>query len=148
MNVFLQLGDGCGPAVGVLIHHLAVKVPEKADFRHKASSAIVDLALGLPTGFSQTVRWFVRFGHNEKSAHRLFALEVMGKLMQESAADDKDNANDAPTDAVTGGAGPRLRTRLSIEAVCLHSRLSLFSNLLIFRVERFGLAAVHVHPEN
>ena len=55
-----------------MIQHLALKVPEKADYRHNASDAIVELALRLPkaSAFSKIVHWFVQLAHNEKSAHR------------------------------------------------------------------------------
>ena len=55
-----------------MIQHLALKVPEKAEYRHNASDAIVELALRLPkaSAFSKIVHWFVQLVHNEKSAHR------------------------------------------------------------------------------
>ena len=54
----LQIGGPCYDAVEILIHHLAVKVPDKAEFRQKASSAIVELTLGLPQEyFSRIVRY-------------------------------------------------------------------------------------------
>ena len=46
----------------ILIHHLAFKVPDKAEFRQKASSAIVELTLGLPQEyFSRIVRYSVLY---------------------------------------------------------------------------------------
>ena len=60
-------------------------MPDRAEFRHKAASAIVTLTLRLPSdNFSRVVRWFFSFAHNEKSAHRLFAIEVMGRLLNEN----------------------------------------------------------------
>ena len=54
---YSQIGDPCYHAVEILVHHLAVKVPDKAEFRQKASSAIVELTLGLPQEyFSRLVR--------------------------------------------------------------------------------------------
>ena len=97
---FLMVGGGqpvC-KAVCVLVQHMAVKVPDKAEFRREAAEAIVNLMQALPRDmFSSTVRWFVRlvviiqhlifmtlllrYAHSEKSSNRLFSLEVVGRLM-------------------------------------------------------------------
>ena len=60
---FLMVGGGQAVcrAVGVLVQHMAVKVPDKAEFRREAAEAIVSLMGALPRDlFSNTVRWFVR----------------------------------------------------------------------------------------
>ena len=94
MTLF-KVGNNCGDAVEIMIQHLAVKVPEKAEFRHKASAAIVALILGLDQdAFTRTVHWFFKFGHNEKSSHRLFAIEVMGKLLNENERENKAQNSD------------------------------------------------------
>ena len=83
------LGDGSHDPVEVLIQHVALRVPERAEFRHKASLAIVDLMHRLPTHVTRRiVHWFFRWAHAEKVAHRQFALEVMGKLLLEGEKDD------------------------------------------------------------
>ena len=60
---FLMMGGGealCR-SVAVLLQHMAVKVPDKAEFRREAAEAIVTLMGALPGDmFSSTVRWFVR----------------------------------------------------------------------------------------
>ena len=67
-----------------MVQHLALKVPEKADYRKNASSAIHILLLGLPMShYSKLVKWFFILAHNEKSAHRQFAIELMGRLLSE-----------------------------------------------------------------
>ena len=60
---FLMVGGGQAVcrAVGVLVQHMAVKVPDKAEFRREAAEAIVSLMGALPRDlFTSTVRWFVR----------------------------------------------------------------------------------------
>lgn len=80
-----KVGDDSYPAVQVLIQHLALKVPERAEFRQKASGAIITMLLGLPHGFfTKTVYWFFRLAHTDKSAHRQFAIEVIGRLLAEN----------------------------------------------------------------
>merc|ERR1719500_2150186 len=93
------LGDGSHDAVEVLIQHVALRVPERAEFRHKASLAIVDLMHRLPTHVTRRiVHWFFKWAHAEKVAHRQFALEVMGKLLLEGekqeGGDDDDRRED------------------------------------------------------
>ena len=60
---FLMVGGGealC-KSVAVLVQHMAVKVPDKAEFRREAAEAIVSLLGALPGDlFSSSVRWFVR----------------------------------------------------------------------------------------
>ena len=45
----------------VLVQHMAIKVPDKAEFRREAAEAIDSLTGALTRDlFSSTVRWFVR----------------------------------------------------------------------------------------
>jgi hypothetical protein len=84
------LGETTHSAVEVLIQHIALRVPERAEFRSKASSAVVDLIRGLPSAFSKrVVHWLFRWAHNEKVAHRQFALEVMGRLLLEDEEEEE-----------------------------------------------------------
>ena len=56
-----QLGECSHSAVEVLIQHCALRVPERAEFRHRASLAIVELMRGLPTNVTRRiVHWFFR----------------------------------------------------------------------------------------
>lgn len=84
-HLMVKIGDESHEAVQILIQHIAMKVPERAEYRHGATSAIITLMTGLPDGYySITANWFFRLAHVEKSANRLFALEVMGKLLAEN----------------------------------------------------------------
>lgn len=75
---FFQVGDASHDATEVLIQHLSLQVPERAEYRHKASRAIVDIMRGLPGPvFRRVVRWLFCWAHNEKVAHRQFAVEVL-----------------------------------------------------------------------
>ena len=59
----LMLGGGAPVcrAVSVLVQHLAVRVPDKAEFRREAAEAIVTLMSALPRDMNtSSVRWFVR----------------------------------------------------------------------------------------
>ena len=60
----LMMGGGrpvC-EAVAVLVQHLSVRVPDKAEFRREAAEAIVTLMSGLPSDlYTASVRWFVRY---------------------------------------------------------------------------------------
>ena len=79
----------------ILLTQLALRVPERAEYRLKASLAIVDLMRGLSGAlFNRVVRWFFMWAHSEKVSHRQFAIEVMGRLMQESEREDVDGGDD------------------------------------------------------
>ena len=84
-HIMASVGEPSNEAVTIMIQHLAMKVPDKAEFRQKASNAIITLLIGLPSGdYTKMVRWFFMLAHNEKSAQRIFALEVMGRLLAEN----------------------------------------------------------------
>ena len=54
-------GEAVSKAVTVLVQHLAVRVPDKADFRREAADAIVTLLSALPdTMLTSCVEWFTR----------------------------------------------------------------------------------------
>lgn len=47
-HLMVTVSDDAYDAVEILIHHLAMKVPDKAEYRHRASAAINILMMGLP----------------------------------------------------------------------------------------------------
>ena len=54
-------GQAVCRAVGVGVHHMAAKVPDKVEFRREAEEAIVSLMGAMPKDlFSSTMRWFIR----------------------------------------------------------------------------------------
>ena len=54
-------GEAVCRAVTILVQHLAVRVPDKADFRREAADAIVTLLSALPDAMlSSCVEWFTR----------------------------------------------------------------------------------------
>eukprot|EP00095_Tigriopus_kingsejongensis_P003824 maker-scaffold2482_size15237-snap-gene-0.3 protein:Tk03824 transcript:maker-scaffold2482_size15237-snap-gene-0.3-mRNA-1 annotation:"condensin-2 complex subunit d3" len=81
-----RMGEETHSPLEVLVQHMALQVPDKAEFRSKTSHAIVSLMRELPSGqvFNRMVRWFFAWAHSEKVAHRQFSLEVMGRLIQEN----------------------------------------------------------------
>ena len=84
-HLMVKVGEDSCEGIKILIQHLAMKVPERAEYRHKACDAIIILLLGLPHSvYTSTITWFFRLVHVEKSANRLFALEIMGKLLAEN----------------------------------------------------------------
>ena len=54
-------GEPICRAVTILVQHLAVRVPDKADFRREAAEAIVSLISGLPDCLrAGSVQWCTR----------------------------------------------------------------------------------------
>lgn len=103
-HLMATVGDASFGSVEILVQHLAMKVPDRAEFRQKASSAIVDLLIGLPGHvFTRIVRWFFCLAHNDKSAHRQFAIEVMGRLLAENERKKPPPATVADHDYGFGG---------------------------------------------
>ena len=50
-HLIVVVGEESCEGVQTLIQHLAMKVPERAEYRHKACDAIITLMLGLPHAF-------------------------------------------------------------------------------------------------
>ena len=60
-HLIVKVGEESCEGVQTLIQHLAMKVPERAEYRHKACDAIITLMLGLPHAFyTATVGLFFR----------------------------------------------------------------------------------------
>ena len=54
-------GEAASKAVTILVQHLAVRVPDKAEYRREAAEAVVTLISGLsPSLRAETVQWFIR----------------------------------------------------------------------------------------
>ena len=54
-------GEPVSRAVTILVQHLAVRVPDKAEFRREAAEAIVTLLSALPDALlTSCVNWFTR----------------------------------------------------------------------------------------
>ena len=54
-------GEPVCSAVTILVQHLAVRVPDKAEFRREAAEAIVTLLSALPEALlTSCVNWFTR----------------------------------------------------------------------------------------
>ena len=98
-HLMVTVSENSYDAVEILIHHLAMKVPDKAEYRHRASAAINILMTGLPDGyFSNIVKWFFRLAHVEKSANRQFAIEVMGQLLVQTEREKPSEGSQADHD--------------------------------------------------
>merc|ERR1712007_139635 len=77
-----HMDDCCSSVLEILIQHIAIKVPDRAEFRQKASAAIVELTSKIPEeSYSRILMWFFRLAHSERIAHRQFTVEVIGKLL-------------------------------------------------------------------
>ena len=61
LTMEMEIKEAVCRAVCVFVQHMAVKVPDKAEFRREAAEAIVSLMGALPRElFSSCVMWFVR----------------------------------------------------------------------------------------
>lgn len=70
--------------VYILIQHLCIRVPDRAEFRQKTAQSIVEILRYLPIQlYTRLMQWFFKFSHNEKAGHRLFMLEVISKMLGE-----------------------------------------------------------------
>ena len=65
-HLIVVVGEESCEGVQTLIQHLAMKVPERAEYRHKACDAIITLMLGLPHAFyTATVGYYFFHVYND-----------------------------------------------------------------------------------
>lgn len=81
-------------AVVTLIHQLMVKCPERSEGRQRQAAVIIKL-LNI-CNKDITIRIFrdiILFSHNSKISYRLFAQEIIGKLLTESSLSNNKDLN-------------------------------------------------------
>ncbi|XP_037089796.1 condensin-2 complex subunit D3-like [Pollicipes pollicipes] len=72
------------PALLTLVQNVCVRVPERAEQRQRGAQSVVRLLWLMPPPlYSQTLQWLCDFAHHEKSGHRLLALEVVSRLLDD-----------------------------------------------------------------
>ncbi|XP_066991019.2 condensin-2 complex subunit D3 [Anabrus simplex] len=70
--------------VFIFVQHLCMSVIDKAEYRQKTAESVVCILRLLPAAvFDKTIKWFLKFSHSKKSSHRLFAVEIISKLLYE-----------------------------------------------------------------
>ncbi|XP_066945116.1 condensin-2 complex subunit D3-L-like [Macrobrachium rosenbergii] len=82
--ILTQVKEEAHEGVYILIQHICIRVPDRAEFRQKTAQSVVEILRYLPIQlYTRLVKWFFKFSHNEKAGHRLFMLEVISKMLDE-----------------------------------------------------------------
>ncbi|XP_042229630.1 condensin-2 complex subunit D3-like isoform X2 [Homarus americanus] len=82
--ILTQVKQDAYEGVYILIQHLCIRVPDRAEFRQKTAQSVVEILRYLPIQlYTHLMKWFFKFSHNEKAGHRLFLLEVISKMLRE-----------------------------------------------------------------
>ncbi|NWU88406.1 CNDD3 protein, partial [Upupa epops] len=77
-----ELKDVAVPLVRILLQHICIKVPDKADYRTYGAQALATLLNKLPCAeFADFISWLYKYSHNKKIAYRVFALDVALALL-------------------------------------------------------------------
>lgn len=85
----------------ILVQHICLRVPDKADFREKAAKSVIEILKVFPIKeYSEIIKWLYNFSQHEKAGHRMFTLEVISKLITEDERilESEDNSSSAPCD--------------------------------------------------
>ncbi|XP_047111576.1 condensin-2 complex subunit D3-like [Schistocerca piceifrons] len=78
------LPEGTCEGIYILVQHLCAHITDRAEFRQKGSQSVVEILRFMPIDlYTRFVKWFFKFAHASKASHRLFALDVISKLLQE-----------------------------------------------------------------
>ncbi|XP_033638776.1 condensin-2 complex subunit D3-like [Asterias rubens] len=93
-----DLEDEAIPSLRLLLQHLCVKVPDKAEYRAKTAETVALILTYMPINHrAKFIEWLYKYSRNVKIGHRVFALEVVAVLL-ETPQDQQDAA------AATAGA--------------------------------------------
>ncbi|XP_065552963.1 condensin-2 complex subunit D3 isoform X2 [Lathamus discolor] len=81
-SVVDELKEVAFPVLRILLQHICIKVPDKADYRTYAAQALVTLLSKFPNvEFADFIAWLYKYSHNTKIAYRVFALDVALALL-------------------------------------------------------------------
>uniref|UniRef100_A0A8C3PNK9 Condensin-2 complex subunit D3 n=1 Tax=Calidris pygmaea TaxID=425635 RepID=A0A8C3PNK9_9CHAR len=81
-SVVDELKEVVFPVLRILLQHICMKVPDKADYRTYAAQALVNLLNKLPSAeFADFIAWLYKYSRNTKTAYRVFALDVALALL-------------------------------------------------------------------
>ncbi|XP_009874306.1 PREDICTED: condensin-2 complex subunit D3, partial [Apaloderma vittatum] len=81
-SVVDELKEVVFPVLRILLQHICIKVPDKADYRTYAAQALVTLLNKLPcVQFADFIAWLYKYSRNTKIAYRVFALDVALALL-------------------------------------------------------------------
>ncbi|XP_063799859.1 condensin-2 complex subunit D3 [Pseudophryne corroboree] len=71
------------PILLILLQHICVKCPDKADYRVSAAQALVRLLEKFPNPeYAAFIEWLYKFSWNSKISYRVFALDVAITLLE------------------------------------------------------------------
>ncbi|NXG04652.1 CNDD3 protein, partial [Sakesphorus luctuosus] len=77
-----ELKEAVFPVLRILLQHICIKVPDKADYRTYAAQALVTLLNKLPcVEFAEFISWLYKYSLNKISSYRMFALDVALALL-------------------------------------------------------------------
>lgn len=81
-NLLRCLKDSAHFGVFLLIQHICVRIPDKADLRAKGVQVVQELLDILPYSlYAHTVIWLMGLCHNDQVKHRITGLEIVTKLL-------------------------------------------------------------------
>ncbi|XP_032565461.1 condensin-2 complex subunit D3 isoform X2 [Chiroxiphia lanceolata] len=77
-----ELKEAVFPVLRILLQHICIKVPDKADYRTYAAQALVTLLNKLPcVEFAEFISWLYKYSLN-RTSYRVFALDVALALLE------------------------------------------------------------------
>ncbi|KAJ8050994.1 Condensin-2 complex subunit D3 [Holothuria leucospilota] len=83
-----HMGEKSYASVRVLLQHMCVKVPDKAEYRALVSSEVAIILQRLPDEVQgRFMEWLCKYSRNVKIGYRVFALEVVSAMMEPPAPD-------------------------------------------------------------
>ncbi|XP_078451127.1 condensin-2 complex subunit D3 isoform X3 [Lampetra planeri] len=75
-------GEKCIPLLRILLQHICVKVPDKADYRGHAAQAVCKLLDCMSnSAYAEFIEWLYKYSQNAKVGYRVFALDVILELL-------------------------------------------------------------------
>ncbi|XP_030849692.1 condensin-2 complex subunit D3 [Strongylocentrotus purpuratus] len=93
-HMYKEVGEKALPFMRVLLQHMCVKVPDKVEYRSRVSHTIARILTGMPAETEASfVKWLFLYSKNAKIGYRVFALEVVGALLERPERHSTGEAN-------------------------------------------------------
>jgi hypothetical protein len=82
--LLLTMKEATHRGITIFIHHVFMRIGEKAEIRQKGKETIVDIMKMMHfKQYTDLVRWLFDCAHSDKASHRLLAVEVISQLLYE-----------------------------------------------------------------
>ncbi|XP_025088497.1 condensin-2 complex subunit D3-like [Pomacea canaliculata] len=118
-----MIGKPAFVSIKILLQHMCMQVPDRAEYRSKTAQAVVEILKDFPDEiYAFMLKWIGILSRNEKSNVRTFSLDVICLLLEQTERHLKDVPEEAMVAASHGSLMKQLLARCSDVAASVRAR--------------------------